>query len=244
MVVHLLYTFPHFNSMHRLLSKRLEQASCCCQIEWAKQMVSVSIDCADHHSIESFYSALAVILGRDIARQEITALVNKLSVSQNTKNEILFRSFHHARLSEQLHILRQKIKSCIQESDPLHLEGFLRFRMQREQLIWRLCVRQSIEEIRLQKELSNLMDTLHTLLHMLPCRVDSLSLWLNSDGSYTLADQSGIKLQCHFPSKDHLIALLFRLAPQCLIVYDQSIIKPHPILKTIQHIFSGRIQIP
>lgn len=243
MIVHLLCTLPHFNSMQRLLSKRLEQVKCCYQIEQAQQMVSVSIDCADHHSIESFYSALAVVMGRDIARREITSLVNKFSCSHSTKNEILFRSFHHAHLSEQLHALRQKIKSCLQESNPLHLEGFLRFRMQRERLIWRLCIRQSIEEIHLQKELAALMDALHSLLCTLPCRIEHLSLWINADGSYTLADKSGVKLQCTFLSEDHLIALLLRLAPQSLIIHDHSCRNPHPVLKTIQHIFSDRIQM-
>ena len=174
MRVHLVCTLPHRINIYRMLGQRLMQVNCSCELKQADEMVSVSIEDTDHRSVETFYSALAVVLGRDLARREIFTLVAAVPLCRAEKTELLCRAFHHARLSEQLGLLRQNLKQCLEQHDTLDLEGFRQFRMQQERLIWRLCIRQSAEEIRLLREIQELTRVLLLYLRSAP-------QWLTGD---------------------------------------------------------------
>lgn len=187
--------------------------------------------------------ALTRILCRDIQYFVLAKFTDELPLTLAEKQEVLTDALCSARAAEQRAFVQERVQRHLETEDTLVLEGFLRFRLQEVVMLWELCVEEAAAGVLMRKEYSELMRLLHAYVQGREARIRRLRLCLRTDGSCLLSDEGGISVEYVDCSPDGLVSLLVNMAPEELIIYDQSAGTCSMLTETLRRIFSGRVQI-
>ena len=108
---------------------------------------------------------------------------------------------------------------------------------------WALCIDRVAEEMQLEAEYSELMRILGAFAELQSPKIKEVSLCVNPDGSYTLTDDSDVRIDYEARARDGVIDVLVGLAPERITVYDLSGGKNDRFNETLSKVFAGRIKI-
>lgn len=230
--------------IRRLLERRLNQTQCHLGLYLNPGDENIArAELADEKALDAWCSAVAELLVRDLSHFELARLVNDLPLSLLEKQQVLPEAIKNSRSSEQRFGVKRALLDHFADHENLVLEGFMRFRMQDALSFWALCIDRVAEEMQLEAEYSELMRILGAFAELQSPKIKEVSLCVNPDGSYTLTDDSDVRIDYEARARDGVIDVLVGLAPERITVYDLSGGKNDRFNETLSKVFAGRIKI-
>lgn len=236
-IVTLEYDVP----LEKLLDRRLTEAGVSYALSPCADGMRIELHRASER--EKLSLALSKLLCRDLQYFVLAKMADALPLTLAEKQEVLTDALYTARAREPFAVVSQRLSAYLKTSSVLCLEGFLLFRMQEPVMFWQLCVEEAATAVLLQKEYSELMRVLHDYVHSRGCRIREVQISIHGDGSCTLSDDSGVRIEYVDCSPDGLITLLIHMAPERLVVYDLSADGDSRLTESLRRVFSGRIKI-
>ena len=227
--------------IRKLLERRLSQTTVDFSVMPYETGMVVELRAAD--ALDDLCKALALLLCRDLCHFELAQLTDKLPLSLVEKQAVLAHSVYCARRVERMGKVKRGLKTYLENTEALHLSGYMRFRMSDTMNLWRLCVQSAMEELQLEKEYFELMGVLHAFVEAKPTRVREVSLLLNPDGSCTLTDDSDARIDYRECDPDRLVSVLVDLAPERLTVYDFGKEANGLLIEMLRRVFADRVRV-
>ena len=226
--------------LKKLLERRLKEQETDFVLSPCENGVRIRFRSREENAV---FEALTRILCRDIQYFVLAKMTDVLPLSLSEKQEVLTDALCAARAGEERAFVTERVKAHLREETVLCLEGFLQFRLQAVVMLWELCVEEAAASVLMRKEYSELMRVLHSYVQGRPARIQKLRLCIRTDGSCLISDESGISVEYVDCSPDGLVSLLVSMAPNQLIIYDQSDGVFSSLPETLRRIFSGRVQV-
>lgn len=237
-----IHTREYDVDISRLLARRLRGRSPKPQL-LDEQPDSVAAQIFTPDEMEVWCAAVEELLLKDLSHFELARMVDRLPITLCQKQRVLPEAIKQTRSEAgELGILRG-LRQHFSEYDLLNLEGFMRFRMQDALVRWEGCIDQAAEELLLEEEYFELMRILGAFVNLQPPRVKEVSLCIHSDGSYTLSDDTNVRIEYEPGCRDGLIRALVNLSPERITVYDLSGGTADDLSAALKRVFVGRIRV-
>ena len=241
MVVYEILTFEYDLPLLKLLNRRMSEQDCAYAIEAVADGVVLKI--RGEHPENAAAQALLGVLGRDLRYFALAEYTDALPLSLSEKQTVLTEALKSASCSEERRVLREKLLIYLGTNRTLVLEGFLHFRMQEFLMLWELCVEQAAAHVLMQKEYSELIDTLRRFVDGRRSRVGFLSVCIHADGTITLSDDNDVHIEYVDCAPDGILNLLVNMAPGRLNVYDLSGQEKNRLTEAILQVFGNRVKL-
>jgi len=225
-----------------LLSRRLSQVGASFALE-AAPGGALAVTLRGAQARESLAQALSRLLAHDLQTLELAKMADRLPLTLAEKEAALTEAIAHARRREQLELLEGELCAYLGENRSVALDGYMRFRMRGHMLLWQLCVQQAAAECLLQMEFFELMQAMNQLATAQKGRSGELRLCIHAEGTYTLTDDSDVRIEYIDYSPEGIIQILTGMAPGRLIVYDLAGTPSTRLVEALQQVFAGRVQI-
>lgn len=235
-------TIAYDVDVSRLLSRRLGEHGHAVRVE-KETKSALRVQTRSQEDMHAFCTALAELLLKDISHFELARMVDKLPLTLAQKQRVLPEAIKQSRSAQLDFGVARALKSHFREYGRLNLEGFVRFRMRDALAHWEGCVDRAAEEMLLEEEYLELMHLLGAFVSLQPTRIKEVSLCLNADGSYTLTDDSNVRIEYDPDCRDGIISALVGLAPERITVYDLSGGKNEDLSAALKQVFAGRVRV-
>ncbi len=241
MTTYVIDTKKYDIDLDRLLSRRLQQSGCNCTIMRGVDNVCVTVE--DDSAIRRLSEALSMLLCRDLKHFELAKYVDTLPLTLPEKQAVLKSAVRWTRTNERLAQVCRELRAYLLESDTLHLEGYMLFRMGACLSAWREGVQRAVEERLLTREYAELMSAMSEFVALKRPGIGELAVCIHPDGSCTLTDDSNARIEYVDCSDDGIVSLLVGMAPERLIVYDLSCGAGEPLANALKRVFAGRVRV-
>ena len=241
MVVFEILTFEYDVPLLKLLNRHLSEQDAAYALEAIDDGVVMKIRA--NRAEETAADALSSVLGRDLRYFALAEFADALPLTLSEKQTVLSDALKAASCREENEILKKKLSDYLSENRTLVLEGFLRFRMQEFLMLWELHVDQAAAKVLMQKEYSELMETLKRFVEGRQSRVNALSICIHADGTITLSDDNDVHIEYVDCAPDGILNLLVNMAPGKLWVYDLSGQEKNRLTEAILRVFGDRVKL-
>lgn len=225
----------------RLLERRLREVGVSAAPEPAGDGVRVRL--AGKDALQKLSKAVKKVLLRDLQYLVLARMADAMPLSLAEKRTVLTDALYNARMREDGAGLEYALEWFLREERRLCLDGFLHFRMQDTLMLWQLCTEQAAGKVLVQKEYGELMRTLREYVRSQRIRMGELRLRIRADGSCTLMDDDRLMIEYADSSPDGIVTLLVNMAPQRIVIYDESGGMQKRLCEMLQQVFSGRIEV-
>ncbi|HOV68954.1 MAG TPA: sporulation protein YtxC [Clostridia bacterium] len=148
--------------------------------------------------------------------------------------------------------LCEQIKSVLIQYKTLSVDGFFRFRMRKEQAIWKTGVDMIADDIILEREYDNFIELMKVFLEVQVPKADVVHVFVHN-GTLKIFDENlnaydtrrlkeiAVDMTCApVCDEDITVSVLLALAPRVIIIHNDSGDEP-AALKTIKRVFDTRI---
>ncbi|MCL2671511.1 MAG: putative sporulation protein YtxC [Clostridiales bacterium] len=225
-----------------LLGRRLSQAGASFALDTAPGG-AIAVTLRGAYARESLAQALGRLLAHDLQTLELAGMADKLPLTLAEKEAVLTEAIAHARRREQLDALQGELAAYLGENRRIALDGYMRFRMRGQLLLWQLCVQQAAAEHLLQMEFFELMQAMGKLADTQKNRIGELRLCIHAEGTYTLTDDSDVRIEYIDYSPEGIVQILTGMAPGRIVVYDLAGTPSTRLTDALRQVFPGRVQI-
>lgn len=229
-------------NLKSLLLRRLEQMGATFALE-ETQKGAIAVTLRGAEARQTLAEALSRVLAHDLQTLELAKMTDALPLQLTEKEAVLTDAIVHARKREDLIPLQEALAVYLGENRRIALDGYMRFRMRGQWMLWQLCVQQAAAEWLLQMEFFELMQTMGKQAESRPVRVGELRLCIHAEGTYTLTDDSDVRIEYIDYSPDGIVQILTGMSPGRIVVYDLSVTPSTGLTDALQHVFPGRVQI-
>lgn len=224
-----------------LLSRRLTQCGVVSGVARTQSGVSVTI--REGEGVIRFAEALTKLLCRDLVYFVLAQETDRIAVPLDIKQLVLKLSLRRVLSPDDDPAVTEALLNYLMEERILNLEGYLTFRMRETVGRWRIAVLTSAEEICAEQSYTDMLDTLASYLNGKPTRLIELSACIHPDGSLTLSDETGVRIEYADCTEDGVLGMLVSMAPERLTVYDLSEGTGTRLISSIRRVFSGRVRV-
>ena len=226
--------------LKKLLERRLSESDTEASIHTVEDGVLVRIS---KSGTSALAEATAKVLLRDLQYLVLAKMADAMPLSLSEKRVVLTDALYTARLREERAPVTHALIEYLKDTSALCLDGFLHFRMQEVLMLWQLCVEQATGKVYVQKEYGELMQALQAYVRSQRARMGELRLCIHADGSCTLMDDDRLMIEYADSSPDGLVTLLVNMAPQRLVIYDESGGAQERLCNALKEVFSDRIEV-
>ena len=144
--------------------------------------------------------------------------------------------------------IRHRLLDCFAQTNTLHIEGFLVFRMQDYTRDWAECVEEVFQKAIAKYEYDTYITFLKDLIHQQPTRCDYAKIQREPNGNYRLWANETVRIfrQRMEPplvgtAEEDLICALLLLAPQTLEIEVSESMRNSFVFQTLTKVFEGQI---
>ncbi len=219
----------------RLRLNGLNTPSCCVE----KTLLSRDVTSDE---LDSFVSAAAELMYRDLRHFELARLVNLLPVSLRDKQKLLPQALYFSLQRDMFGYVKGELYNYLEDSTLVVAEGFMRFRIPEALDCWAMSVDRAGEELQLRQDYEDLLEILSMLdktgeseQHAAEVRVI-----LYDNGMATLSNDRGAKIDCSASEEDGMLTILMSMMPTSIIVYDLSGGHNRGIMESINAVFGRK----
>lgn len=147
--------------------------------------------------------------------------------------------------------IASRVKDCLGKQ-PLHLEGFLCFRMRDYVLSWAHCMDEVINRVIQEHEYSEYIKILKDILSAQPDSGECIYISSMGDGRFKISDRNGIcildgssifAMERGLSPEDELICSLLMKAPAEIIIADSVNNLSTAAFETIMRVFEGKVRL-
>ncbi len=191
---------------------------------------------------EAFLKALTHMLCRDLRYPVLLRLADPLPLSLSLRRKILLDAARSTAVYPQEREVQKALDLYTAENNTIHLEGFLRFRLQPLYAFWRDAVEKAAEAVYVRRAYIELMTLLRAFVSITPPRTGKVTLLFHTNGGCTITDANQSRLDCPPEKRERLLSLLIGLAPRSLFVYALSGQEDTVLLEALGRVFAGKIR--
>ena len=172
-----------------------------------------------HTEAEQAAKCACDILIYDIAQFEIADIISEFPFDLATKRSIFERAVVISNKAVLRYPVMRSLTEYFTEHSSLVLEGYVLFRMDDTAEIWERCVTKSIEDYLQECRLRELAGTFFRMISEGGSRI---ILIINTNSSFTLANDSGMQIDYPPQSEASLMYMLRSMSPDEIVLYDMS----------------------
>lgn len=149
-----------------------------------------------------------------------------------------------------------KIKSCIEESDEINIDGFITFRMKELLENFQNIVDKIVEVYLVEKEYNEFVKLLKYFVEVQDSKIEELNILIDEKGIYSLKDKLGKDLMDEFANEilgskmgttvnmeDMIISGLITSSPEKIIIHGITNSLNKEFIETIKNVFTDRVHI-
>ena len=177
----------------------------------------------------------------DLRPPELARLIGLLPVSLRMRNAILPRAMELASRKDHGAYAKKAVTEFMRGENRLIAEGFLRFRLPAVCEDWALAVDRAGEELAIGNEYAELLRLLAEAAgpEEPKCGGDVV-LILHADGSASVTDERGRRVESCAADEESLLPLIAGFAPDSVSVYDLTGGAKRGLLASIREVFGGK----
>lgn len=148
--------------------------------------------------------------------------------------------------------LIDEITLVLNEYNAFSIDGFFKFRMTKEQSIWRCAVDMIADDIMIEREYDNFIELMKVFLDVQVPKADIVHVFVHN-GILKIFDEHLVAYDTHHLKEiavdmtkapvcedDLTVSILLALAPRVIVIHNDGNDEP-PALKTIRKVFEERI---
>ncbi len=149
-----------------------------------------------------------------------------------------------------------KIKSCIEESDEINIDGFITFRMKELLENFQNIVDKIVEVYLVEKEYNEFVKLLKYFVEVQDSKIEELNILIDDNGIYSLKDKVGKDVMEDFENEilgskmgttvnveDMIISGLITSSPEKIIIHGITNSLNKEFIETIKNVFTDRVHI-
>jgi putative sporulation protein YtxC len=150
-------------------------------------------------------------------------------------------------------LIVNKIKACINETEEINIEGYVRFRVKETEDDFESIVDKVIEKYMVEKEYDEFIKLLKYFVDIQECKIDEVNIYANKDGEYKISDSHGNSIlnkmseevnisgyNSPVNKEDLIISGLITLAPKKIVIHCADYFFNKELLETIKKVFEKK----
>lgn len=152
--------------------------------------------------------------------------------------------------------INSRLTECFNEGRVLSIEGFIRFRLKAYIEELKYIIDGAVDEILIDKEYNEFIKLLRYFVEIQEPKIEEVHVLLEGDKKYTLLDSGFREINNDMLEDlareisdndisydDLLISSLITIAPNKIIIHNSNKIKNTELLKTIENVFCGKVEM-